>query len=258
MTYCLSMLCREGIVCLSDSRTSAGVDNITIQPKMRIYENETRVICLMTSGNLSLTQSVMALAEEDLLEGKTDGEFPHLLNQPTMFETARYIGDKIREVEKRDREALEANGLRFNINVLVSGQIEGLEHQIFLVYPQGNSIHASTESPFLQIGELKYGKPILDRGFTYETSLQEAVKFGVLSLETTMKSNVSVGTPFDIFCYEKDSFVVKNRMRLHDTDPYLQEIRTQWQEGIVALVGRMPDIQFPDQPQELQEEGANA
>lgn len=245
MTYCLSLLCREGIVFLSDSRTSAGVDNITIHPKMRVYSQEgRRVICLMSSGNLSLTQTISALIDEDLLRGKVETDVPNLLNQPTLFETARYVGAKIRQVEKMDRDALEADGFKFNINVLVGGQIAGLPHQAYLVYPQGNAIHTDIESPFLQIGEFKYGKPILDRGFSHGMSLGEALKFGVLSLESTMKSNVSVGTPFDIFCYEKDSLVVKYRFRLEDTDDYLKEIREKWQTGIVKLVAEMPALKF--------------
>ncbi len=244
MTYCLSLLCHEGIVCLSDSRTSAGVDNIRIQPKMRIYHDADRVICLMNSGNLSLTQSAVALIEEDMLIGRSDPGYPTLLNQPTMYEVARYVGTKIREVDKTDRAALQSSGLRFNINSLISGQIRGLEHQIFQVYPEGNSVHASIESPFLQIGEFKYGKPILDRGFTFHTPLAEAVKFGLLSLETTMKSNVSVGTPFDIFCYERDSFEVRYRVRLQGDDEYLQEVRTLWQQGLIALVNDIPGIDF--------------
>lgn len=246
MTYCLSLLCRQGIVFLSDSRTSAGVDNVTIHPKMRVYSEEgRRVICLMSSGNLSLTQTVSALIEEDLLRGKTEVDVSHLLNQPTLFETARYIGAKIRQVERMDRPTLEANGFSFNINMLVGGQIAGLAPQIYHVYAQGNCIHASVDSPFLQIGEYKYGKPILDRGFTYETPLTEAVKFGVLSLEATMKSNVSVGTPFDIFCYEKDSLAVKYRYRLNDGDEYLVNVRRLWQNGLVKLVGEIPGLHFP-------------
>lgn len=244
MTYCLSLLCREGIVCLSDSRTSAGVDNIRIQPKMRIYNNADRVLCLLSSGNLSLTQTAVALIEEDLVKGSTDQGASHLLNQVNMYETARYIGTKIREVDLADRVALEASGLRFNINILVAGQVRGGEHEIYQVYSQGNSIHASMESPFLQIGEFKYGKPILDRGFTYDTSLAEAVKFGLLSLETTMKSNVSVGTPFDIFCYKKDSFEVRDRVRLGDDDPYLKNVRTLWQQGLIDLVKEIPGLDF--------------
>ena len=246
MTYCLSLLCKQGIVFLADSRTSAGVDNITIHSKMHVFADDGhRVICLMSSGNLSLTQTVMALIEEDLLRGKAEQDLSHLLNQPTMYETARYVGAKIRQVEKIDRAALESDGFRFNINMLVGGQIGGLPHQIFSVYPQGNSIHADTDSPFLQIGEFKYGKPILDRGFTYDTSLGEALKFGVLSLESTMKSNVSVGTPFDIFCYERDSLTVKFRYRMQESDAHLQEVRTKWQDGLIQLVGQMPILRFP-------------
>jgi putative proteasome-type protease len=134
MTYCLSLLCREGLVFISDSRTSAGVDNINIRPKMRIFsEAGQRVICLMTSGNLSVTQSVLALIEEDGLRAHTDVSVQHLLNQPTMFETARYVGAKIRRVAEMDRAALERDGLSFNINVLVGGQIAGLPPQIHYV-----------------------------------------------------------------------------------------------------------------------------
>jgi len=245
MTYCLSLLCRQGIVFLSDSRTTAGVDNITIHPKMRVHARDgQRVISLMTSGNLSLTQTVMSLIDEDIARGETDPELPHLLNQPTMYETARYVGSKIRQVERLDRLALQADGFSFNIHVIVGGQIAGLPHQIFHVYPQGNAIHADIESPFLQIGEFKYGKPILDRGFHYETSLVEALKFGVLSLESTMKSNLSVGTPFDIFCYERDSLTVKYRMRLEDGDPYLERVRKEWQDGLVELVSKIPHLEF--------------
>lgn len=241
MTYCLSLLCRDGIIFLSDSRTSAGVDNINIRPKMRIFEEPgNRVICLMTSGNLSLTQSVLALIEEDAMLAKTDPHRPHLMNQPTMFETARYVGAKIRRVGEMDRAALERDGFGFNINVIIGGQIGNLPHQIHYVYPQGNSLQANHESPFLQIGEYKYGKPILDRGFTYETKLTDGVKFAMLSMEATVKSNVSVGAPFDLFVYQKDSLKVAHRKRLEDNDQYFREIQKKWGEGIVQLVAQMP------------------
>jgi putative proteasome-type protease len=247
MTYCLSLLTCDGFVCFSDSRTNAGVDNITVQPKMRLYSKSgERVLCLTTSGNLSLTQTLIALIEEDILRGKENADHRHILNQPTMFETARYVGEIIRRVSDMDRKALEADGLRFNINVLLSGQIAGQEHQIYRIYSPGNSIHASMASPFLQIGEFKYGKPILDRGFRYETTLQDAIKFGLLSLETTMKSNVSVGTPFDVFCYEKDSLEIRHQIRLQEEDIFLRNLRQKWQEGLVELVGKMPGIGFPE------------
>src|SRR5262245_53407396 len=127
MTYCLSLLCREGMVCISDSRTSAGVDNITVQSKMRVFAREgERVICLMTAGNLSLSQTVLSLIEEDILREKSEPDAPHLMNRPTMFETARYVGQKVRQVAEFDRAALESNGFSFNVNILLGGQIAGM------------------------------------------------------------------------------------------------------------------------------------
>jgi putative proteasome-type protease len=249
MTYCLSLLCREGLVFISDSRTSAGVDNITSRPKMRIFSQPgERVVCLMTSGNLSITQSVLALIEQDALLAHRDASAPHLLSHATMFETARYVGAKIREVAAMDRAALERDGFGFNINILVGGQIGTLPPQLHYVYPQGNSLQAGEESPFLQIGEYKYGKPILDRGFSHETRLRDAVKFAVLSMEATVKSNVSVGGPFDIFVYERDSLAVKLRRRLEESDPYFRSIQKTWGDGIVELVERIPGLDFPPLP----------
>jgi putative proteasome-type protease len=246
MTYCLSLLCRQGLVFISDSRTSAGVDNINTQAKMRLYTEEgRRVICLLTSGNLSLSQTVVSLIEEDLLRARSEEGHPNLLDRPSMFETARYVGSKIREVSKMDREALEADGFSFNVHFLVGGQIFGQRHETHLVYPQGNTLHGTITSPFLQIGEYKYGKPILDRGFSFDTNLAEAVKFGVISMEGTMKSNVSVGPPLDIFAYEKDTFTVNYRMRVNEGDPYMEQIQERWGTGIAKLVGEMPNISFP-------------
>jgi putative proteasome-type protease len=245
MTYCLGMLCRTGAVFLSDSRTSAGMDNITMRSKMRIFEKPAdRVICITSSGNLSLTQGTLAMIDEDLMLANGDPKKKHILNRQTLYETVRYIGSKVRAVEKRDRAALEADGFGFNINLIVGGQIAGMAPEVHLIYPQGNSIHATKESPFLQIGETKYGKPILDRGFSYETELTEAVKFGLLSLDATMKSNVSVGPPIDILCYRTDSLQANLRTRLGEDDPYLEEIGRKWQDGIIELVRQMPEPDF--------------
>ena len=253
MTYCLALWCRSGIVFVSDSRTNAGVDNIAIQQKMRVYEDEgKRVVCLQTSGNLSLSQTVVSLIEEDLQRAQSESGHPSLLNRTTMFETARYVGEKVRAVDKMDRAALQANGISFNVHFLVGGQIAGHPHEIYLVYPQGNCLHATHTSPFLQIGEYKYGKPILDRGFSYETDLMEAVKFAAISMEGTMKSNVSVGPPLDILAYEADSLRVKYRRRLDEDHPYLTEIRKIWGEGIVKLVREVPPLDFPEAQQEGQ------
>lgn len=243
MTYCLSLHCREGLAFLSDSRTSAGVDNITIHPKMRVYEKAgDRVFCLLSSGNLSITQSVSAFIDRDLEKAKKDPNIPTLLNQPNLFETVHYIGERIREVRRLDAEALSRTGLAFNVNFILGGQIAGQAPEIFQIYPEGNAIHASRESPFLQIGELKYGKPILDRGFTYETPLCEAVKFGLLSLDATAKSNLSVGTPFELFCYRTDSLAAKHRMKFEENDLYLKAVRERWQEGLIQLVRDIPEL----------------
>jgi len=245
MTYCLGMLCRAGAVFLSDSRTSAGMDNITMCSKMRIYEKPgERVICILSSGNLSLTQATIALIDEDIHAGKQDEARERITNRKTLYETVCYVGSKVREVERRDRAALENDGFDFNIHLIVGGQIVGFPPEVYLVYPQGNSIHATRDCPFLQIGERKYGKPILDRGFSYETGLADAVKVGMISIDSTMTSNVAVGPPIDILCYETDSFQAKLRAHLDEDDPYLQSISQRWQDGIVKLVNEMPAPDF--------------
>src|SRR4029450_2553708 len=234
MTYCLGMLCRKGAVFLSDSRTSAGMDNITVRSKMRIFEKPgDRVICILSSGNLSLTQATLGLIDDDLHLNESHPARKHLMNRETLYETVRYVGSKVREVEQRDRAALEADGFDFNINLIVGGQIAGFKPEVYLVYPQGNSIHATRDCPFLQIGERKYGKPILDRGFTYETGLADAGKVGMISIGSTMTSNVAVGPPIDILCYETDSLHTRLRAHLDEDDPYLQTISQRWQDGIV-------------------------
>lgn len=162
------------------------------------------------------------------------------MNRQTLYETVRYIGTKVRERKKRDRAALEADGFDFNIHLIVGGQITGLAPEVHLIYQQGDSIHATRDCPFLQIGETKYGKPILDRGFSYETSLGDAVKFGIVSIDATMQSNVSVGPPIDLLCYELDSLRSNKRPHLDEDDPYLREISRRWQNGIIKFVRELP------------------
>jgi len=245
MTYGLALQCGEGLVFLSDCRSSAGVDNITVQPKMHVFSQDgDRVLCILVSGNLSISQSVLSLVEQDLASCQAGTECETILNRTNLYDTARYLGVKTRQVEALDAGALRDSGLSFNVNFILGGQIRGQPPQIYQIYPEGNAIHASRETPFLQIGELKYGKPILDRGFNYDTTLPEAVKFGILSLDATAKSNLSVGTPFDLFRYRTDSFVAQDRMRLDDHHPYLCAVRDGWQEGIIRLVREMPELEF--------------
>lgn len=245
MTYCVALSCEEGIAFASDSRSNAGMDNIAVHRKMHIYETPgDRLICLMSSGNLSLTHSVLARIDEDLLLGKTTPEHPHLLNQRTLFDTARYVGEKIREVDALDRKHLEKDEFKFNIHFIVGGQIKGAPHQIFYIYPQGNVMHASADTPFLQIGESKYGKPILDRSFTYETPLREAAKLAVLSMDSTMKSNLSVGPPIDVMCYRTDALQNGEHLRMEEGHPYLRRIREMWGPGLTELARSIPDLDF--------------
>jgi putative proteasome-type protease len=243
MTYCLSLQCHEGLVFLSDSRTSAGVDNVTIHSKMRVYEVPgRRVFCLMTSGNLSITQSVISFIEEDIEKGKEDPNIDTLLNRPNFLETVHYVGQRLREVRRRHADALDRAGISFNSNFILGGQIEKQPPEIYQIYPEGNAIHASNESPFLQIGELKYGKPILDRVFTSQTSLAEAAKLGLLSLDATARSNLSVGTPFEMFAYLVDTLEVRHRIKFQEDDPYLRMVCDRWQEGLIQLVHDIPEL----------------
>jgi putative proteasome-type protease len=243
MTYCLSLQSHEGLVFLSDSRTSAGVDNVTTHSKMRVYEMRgQRVFCLMTSGNLSITQSVISLLEGDIEKGKEDPNIRSLLNQVNFLETVHYVGQRLRDVRRMHAEALDRAGISFNSNFILGGQIEKQPPEIYQIYPEGNAIHASSESPFLQIGELKYGKPILDRVFTSKTSLAEAAKLGLLSLDATARSNLSVGTPFEMFAYRVDSLEVRHRIKFEGDDPYLRMVCDRWQEGLIQLVHDIPEL----------------
>ena len=243
MTYCLSLKCHEGLVFLSDSRTSAGVDNVTIHSKMRIYEvRGQRMFCLLTSGNLSITQSVISLLERDIQEAKEDPNVDTLLNQTNFLETVHYVGQRLRDVRRMHAEALDRAGISFNSNFILGGQIENQPPEIYQIYPEGNAIHASTESPFLQIGELKYGKPILDRVFTSTTSLAEAAKLGLLSLDATARSNLSVGTPFEMLAYRVDSLEVRHRIKFEANDSYLRMVCDRWQEGLIQLVHDIPEL----------------
>jgi putative proteasome-type protease len=243
MTYCLSLQCHEGLVFLSDSRTSAGVDNVTIHSKMRVYETRgQRVFCLLSSGNLSITQSVISLIERDIEKGKEDPNVDTLLNQTSFLQTVHYVGQRLREVRRMDAEALDRAGISFNSNFILGGQIEKQPPEIYQIYPEGNAIHASSESPFLQIGELKYGKPILDRVFTSKTTLAEAAKLGLLSLDATARSNLSVGTPFEMLAYRVGSLEVRHRMKFEENDPYLRMVCDRWQAGLIQLVHDIPEL----------------
>lgn len=250
MTYCLGILSNSGLVMAADSRTNAGVDYISTHQKLFDFSNPgERVILICTAGNLSVTQGALTLLRRDLI-----AEEINLHTLPTMYEVARYVGTKTRQIQEQDRPWLEKDGIDFKGTFLVGGQVRGEEPALFLVYSQGNCIQASKETPFLQIGEAKYGKPILDRILAFDTPLEAAAKCALLSIDSTMKSNISVGPPINVVMYETDTFKIRYELKLSLGAPYLSQIRKMWEISLNQAFDRMPNIdwehyqELPDDP----------
>jgi putative proteasome-type protease len=242
MTYCVGIMTRQGLVLASDSRTNAGYDQVNVCRKMHFFEKAgERAFVVLTSGSLSLTQSVITLLRRDFDAGAG------LAAAPSLYDAARVIGEQVRRVSALDRAALEQDEYRFNIHLLLGGQI-GPEHpHLYLVYPQGNPLAATEDSPYLQIGECKYGRPILDRGVRYElTSLEEATKFALISLDSTMRSNVTVGPPIDLVVYRAGELRLHRHRRFREKDPDLREIHMQWEHALRKAVLELPAIVFPE------------
>jgi putative proteasome-type protease len=241
MTYCLGIITDYGLVMAADSRTNAGVDYISTYQKLFEFSNPgERVILLCTAGNLSVTQSVITEIEKDL---KVQEEI-NLYTLPSIYEVARYIGEKLRRIKNIDEQELQKDGIDAQCSMILGGQTQGNEPALFLIYSQGNFIHATKDTPFLQIGETKYGKPILDRTLNFNTPLESAAKCALLSIDSTMKSNISVGPPIDLMMYEKDSFHIQNRLRLRLGDPYLAKIRKLWEESLKQAFNYIPNIDW--------------
>jgi putative proteasome-type protease len=240
MTYCLGIVTKHGLVMASDSRTNAGYDQVNVCRKMHVFEQPgERVFVLLASGSLSLTQSVVTLLRRDFDAGKG------LALAPSLYDAARAIGEQVRRVSDIDRAALERDDYKFNVHLLLGGQVKGQKPNLMLIYPQGNPLQASEDSPFLQIGETKYGRPILDRGIRFDrTTLEEASKYALLSIDSTMKSNVTVGPPIDLLVYGVDELEVSRYRRFLDDDPDWQKIRTRWQQALRQAVARLPNLRF--------------
>jgi putative proteasome-type protease len=213
-----------GLVFLSDSRTNAGVDQVGTFRKMSVYENPgERMMVLMTAGNLSISQAVRQLVSEHVGE---DGMT--IWNAPTMYEAARILGDAVRTVHKRDAESLQEFGIDFNISIIFGGQIKGERCRLFQVYSAGNFIESHNENTYFQIGEAKYGKPIVDRVVTPATGLDEAAKCALISMDSTLRSNISVGLPLDLLVYENERLAVTRFVTIDEKNQYFQMIRTNW------------------------------
>lgn len=238
MTYCVGMRLDAGMVFLSDSRTNAGVDHVSTFRKMFVYERPgDRVMVLMSSGNLAITQAVASIVEERL----RSAEVPNLHNAPNLFEAARLVGDTLREVHRRDAEALQEFGVDFSAALIFGGQIRGEAPRLFHIYAAGNFIEATAETPYFQIGEAKYGKPILDRVIGAGATLDEAAKCALISMDSTIRSNLSVGLPLDLVIYERDAFRVAHHVSIGAGDPYFDRIRTLWGERLRQVFAELPD-----------------
>ena len=240
MTYCVGLLLKDGLVMICDTRTNAGVDNVASFRKLNVFEEPgERVIALASSGNLSITQSVVSLLTEGVPDPAT-GEVETLAAVPTMFKAAQLVGRAVREIYRVDGVNMEQQGARFDVALLLGGQIKGRRLRLFMVYAAGNFIEAMPDTPFLQIGEHKYGKPILDRAVKYDTDLYDALKIGLISVDSTMRSNLAVGLPLDLMVLRRDTFQTELTYRIEPGEPYFEDLRHRWSEALKATQQAIP------------------
>jgi len=245
MTYCVGVRNRAGLVFLADSRTNAGLDQISTFRKLHRFEIPgDRVIVLLTAGNLAISQSIAS----NLRVMMHNPDEKSLANVPNMFSAAKLVGDTVRKVHARDADSLKDFGIEFNVNMILGGQIKGEESRLFNVYSAGNFIEATEETPYFQIGESKYGKPILDRVIEGDLSLDEVAKCCLISMDSTIKSNLSVGLPLDLMCYENDSLTVTQHKLIDQHDPYFLSIRERWGQQLRKVFNELPNPLYWDHP----------
>jgi putative proteasome-type protease len=234
MTYCCGILVQDGLVMIADTRTNAGLDNVSTFRKLHVFEGPgERVMLLASAGNLSLSQSVLSLLQEGL-ENPDNGELELLADVPTMFQGAQRIGRAVRRVRADHAASLEENGLAFDVSFLYGGQVAGGRLRLFMVYAAGNFIECAADTPYLQIGEHKYGKPILDRAVEFGVDLYDALKIGLISMDSTMRSNLAVGLPIDLAVVRRDAFALELGYRIEHGEPYFHDLRERWSEALRA------------------------
>ena len=240
MTYCLGIVTHEGLVMASDSRTNAGFDQVNVCRKMHTFvQSGERLFVIVNSGSLSMTQSVITLLRNDF--DANEG----LAQAKSLYAAARILGDCVRRVSDMDRASLERDEFSFNPHFLLGGQVKGEPPDLYLIYPQGNPLRATEDSPYLQLGECKYGRPILDRGVEFGcTSLNTAAKYALLSLDAAMRSNVTVGPPIELLLYKKDSLNITGYRRFAATDQDLNTIHACWESSLRRTVEELPEINF--------------
>ena len=241
MTYCVALRLQQGMVFASDTRTNAGIDHISTFKKMyRFGTPGERVIVLLTAGNLATSQAVVNVLSRDIeMESKKN-----LLNIPTLFEAADLVGEQACHITQRSRELAQSQD-NFSGTFLLGGQLKGRAPELYLIYKEGNSICATVDTPYFQIGESKYGKPILDRAVAYDSDLDDAIRAILVSFDSTIRSNLSVGFPVDLMIYKNDSFLLPEGKRVEKGEPYMHNVRTQWSSGLVQLLR-----QFSPPPEE--------
>jgi len=240
MTYCVGILLDKGMIFASDSRTHAEVDDFAKFCKMTVFERDgDRVIVLLSSGNLAGTQAVISVLKQ---RGDAEGAVPNLWKAQTMFDVAVLVADAMRDIERRDGQYLAESTIKFNASFILGGQISGEPLRLFRIYAEGNFIEAGLDTPYLQTGETKYGKPIIDRVITRSTTLADAVKCVLVSFDSTMRSNLSVGMPIDLICYQRDSLKMEMRRRFEEGDAYFTALSSQWREGVRHVFSELPEL----------------
>lgn len=240
MTYCVGVLVSEGLVMIADTRSNAGLDNIATFRKLHLFGNPgERIVILATAGNLAVSQSVLNLLTEGM-ENKETGELETLEHMPSMFKSAQFVGRAIREVHRVDGDALEQQSGGFDVSMLLGGQVKGGRLRLFMIYAAGNFIEATPDTPYLQIGEHKYGKPILDRSVTEETKLYDALKLGLISMDSTMRSNLGVGLPIDLAVVRRDAIKCELNYRIEEGEPYFHDLRESWSSALRAAHVAIP------------------
>lgn len=242
MTYCVAIKLNAGLVFLSDSRTNAGLDQISSFRKMMVYEKTgDRFMVLLSAGNLSISQSVREILQTEQIKDSESGEAITIWNARSMFDAARVLGAAVRHVHERDGAALKRSGVDFNVSLLFGGQIKGEGMRLFQVYSAGNFIEATPETPYFQVGESKYGKPVLDRVITPETPLDEAAKCALVSMDSTLKSNLSVGLPLDLVVYEADRFGTDKVVCIDENNPYFRMLHNSWGQKLREVFDSIED-----------------
>lgn len=243
MTYCVGIKLDAGLVMLSDTRTNAGVDNISRFNKMFTWEVPgDRVITMMTSGNLSITQGVVNTIERTLTQAAIDPDVKTILNCDTMYDVADFVGKALSDMRAHYTQGRQQDDGLYDAAILLGGQRQGGEHRLYMIYSEGNFIEATADTPFLQIGEHKYGKPILDRVITPQTSVSDAVKVACLSMDSTLRSNLSVGMPLDLAVMKRDTFRLDAHHRIEADDEAFATLSTQWSEALRDSFHTLPNL----------------